>query len=161
MRFPRSLCLIASVCSVCLVAACGDLLSPGSERSRLDTNRQKWLAHGYVDYQFTLQAACFCAINGPVRIVVQSDSILTVTQISTGKPLDAKYLPTINKLFDFVEQGIAQGAATLRVTYDPTIGYPTQIDYDGSVNIADDEVTYIASDVTPVARPAAVRANRS
>lgn len=130
-----------------LAAGCGDLLSPGSDRSRLDTSRQKWQARGYVQYQFTLTAACFCVINGPVRIEVRNDSILSVTQISTGKPLDAKYLPTINKLFDFVDRGIAEHAATLRVTYDSTLGFPTEIVYDGSVNIADDEVTYTVRDV--------------
>lgn len=144
MSRPRWFLLVGTLA---LASGCADLLSPGSQRSQLDTSRQKWQARGYMQYQFTLNALCFCAINGPVRIEVRNDSIITVTQISNGKALDAKYLPTINKLFDFVDRGIAEHAATLRVTYDPTLGFPTEIVYDGSANVADDEVTYTVQDV--------------
>jgi hypothetical protein len=33
------------------------------------------------------------------------------------------------------------------VNYDGHLGYPTEIDFDGSVSVADDEVTFNVSDV--------------
>jgi hypothetical protein len=54
---------------------------------------------------------------------------------------------TVDALFAFIDRAIAGHAATIDVTYDPLLGYPTQIVYDGSVNIADDELTVTISDV--------------
>ena len=51
------------------------------------------------------------------------------------------------RLFDFIDHGITNHAVVLRVTYDPTLGYPREIVYDGATNIADDEVTYTVSNV--------------
>ena len=149
MRPLRSVVFLLAALSFGL--GCGDLLSPDGGRSELDANRQKWTSHGYGAYQFTLKMACFCAINGPVTVVVSADSVVLVTQKSNGQVINAPWMPSIKKLFDFIDQGIANHAAVLRVTYDPTLGYPSEIVYDGSFTIADDEVTYTVSDVQQVA----------
>jgi hypothetical protein len=39
------------------------------------------------------------------------------------------------------------------VTYDPTLGYPVEIVYDGALNAADDEVTYHLADLHASAPP--------
>ncbi|HTE46011.1 MAG TPA: DUF6174 domain-containing protein [Gemmatimonadaceae bacterium] len=129
------------------LVGCGDLVGPGSERSQLDTNRQKWRTMRSDTYHFTINALCFCADGGPVRTEVRGDSIVAMTRVLTGKPVDRTYGLTIEKLFDFIERGIVNHAALLEVTYHPILGYPIKIVYDGAVNIADDEVTYTVSDL--------------
>jgi uncharacterized protein DUF6174 len=146
--------ITASVLVLAALAGCSDLFSP-SAKSRLDENRDKWRAQtgsGFYPstYTFTLNQICFCAINGPVRVVVSNASAVTATQISTGQALDTRFVLTIEALFDFIERGIANHSAVLEVTYDPVRGYPVRIVSDGSRNAVDDEVTYEVSDVSPV-----------
>jgi Family of unknown function (DUF6174) len=129
---------------------CRDVVAP-VDRSELDANRQKWAQHGYADYTFTLRMDCFCAINGPVQVVVIADSARQVTMVSTGEVLNAPWIPTIKKLFDFIDQTIARPAAVLHVTYDPTLGYPTEIVADPIANAVDDEVTYTVTNVSRLA----------
>ena len=129
-----------------LSTSCGDLFSPGA-KSRLDENREKWRSQGLNTYAFTLKQICFCAINGPVRVVVIEGAVFSATQISNGQALDTRFVSTIESLFDFIERGIANHYAVLEVTYDPTLGYPARIVSDGSRNAVDDEVTYEVSNI--------------
>jgi hypothetical protein len=145
--------LLTSLLAAALVSSgCHDISGPGG-RSELQANRQKWTQSGVTDYTFTLRMDCFCAINGPVRVVVVADSARQVTMESTGEVLNAPWIPTIKKLFDFIDQQIARPAAVLQVTYDPTLGYPTRIVADPIANAVDDEVTYTVSNVTPTVQP--------
>jgi hypothetical protein len=138
-----------SMLIVAALAACSDALSPGDAKARLDDNRDRWNSQQATRYEFTLRQACFCAINGPVRVTVSNGSVVTAIRISDGQALDTRYVSSIESLFDFIERGIANHSAVLDVTYDPTLGYPSRIVSDGSVNIADDEVTYEVGDVVP------------
>ena len=134
------------------LAGCSDLFSP-SAKSRLDENRDKWRAQGLNTYTFTLSQFCFCAINGPVRVVVSNGAVINATQISNGQALDTRFVSSIESLFEFIERGIAKHSAVLDVTYDPARGYPVRIVSDGSKSAADDEVTYEVSDVSPTVVP--------
>ena len=136
-----------SMLGLVALAGCTDLFGP-SAKSRLNENRDKWRAQGLTSYSFTLRAACFCAINGPVRVVVSNNTVATATLVQTGQPIDTRNVSTIEALFDFIEHGIANHYAVLDVTYDPARGYPTKIVSDGSKFADDDEVTYDVSDVS-------------
>ena len=148
MRLSR---VLPSLFAAAFVSGCRDIAGPG-DRSELEANRQKWAQHGYADYTFTLRMDCFCAINGPVTVLVVSDSAQQVTMQSTGEVLNAPWIPTIKKLFDYIDQDIQRHAAVLRVTYEPTLGYPIEIVSDPIANAVDDEVTYTVSNVSPVVR---------
>jgi hypothetical protein len=146
-----------------LVAGCRDVTAPDPKRSDLEANRQKWAQRGYTNYTFTLRMDCFCAINGPVSVLVIADSARQVTLQSTGAVIDAPWIPTIKKLFDVIDQEIARPAAVLRVTYDPTLGYPSKIVSDPIANAVDDEITYTVTGVfrLPVDPPGATTGNAS
>ncbi len=144
MRLSR---VLPSLFAAAFVSGCRDIAGPG-DRSELEANRQKWAQHGYTSYAFTLRMDCFCAINGPVTVLVVADSALQVTLQSTGEVLNAPWIPTIKKLFDYIDQDIARHAAVLRVRYDPTLGYPIEIVSDPVANAVDDEVTYTVSNVS-------------
>lgn len=127
-------------------ASCsGDPIAPN--RGALDSARQIWELHGNSSYQFTIKMDCFCAVNGAIRATVVNDSTISATVIATGQSIEPGSVPGIKKLFDFIDQGLAQNAAVLDVAYDPTLGFPAKIVYVGSYSIADDGITYTVSDV--------------
>jgi len=150
MRAPRLRILLLVV--PLLVAACGDIFGPGSEQSQLETNRQRWRATGVTSYTFTVSTLCFCAVTGPVRVTVVNDSVVSATQTSNGQSVNPAWMPTIERLFDFIARGIDEHAVVLDVTYDASLGFPSKITYDGSFAIADEEITYTVSDVSPTGR---------
>src|SRR5262249_47607128 len=112
-----------------------------------DTARRLWATNGYTSYAFTIRMDCFCAVNGPLRAIVVNDSLVSATLIANGQSVNPRWVPSIKSLFDFIDRGIANHAAVLRVTYDPSLGFPKEIIYDGAANAADDEVNYTVSDV--------------
>ena len=94
---------------------------------------------------------CFCGDVGPFAVTILGDSVVAAVRTSDGGPaLVAPYLPTVNKLFDFIQKAIDDHATTIRVTYDADLGYPREIVYDLATNIADEEVTYTVTNVKPI-----------
>jgi hypothetical protein len=93
---------------------------------------------------------CFCAIRGPIRASVVNGAVVSATEVTSGNRVEPAWVPSIEGLFDFVARGIANHALVLDVTYDPVMGYPRKIVYDGAANIADEEVTYQVADVVRV-----------
>lgn len=136
--------------SLALLAGCGgdkSLTEPG--RSDLEIARAKWRAQRPEPYAFTVQKACFCAITGQVRVYVLGDTVVGAVRLEGGEAIDKRYVESIEGLFDFIDRAITNHAAVIRATYDPVLGYPTSIEYDGAANIADDEVNYTLTDVKP------------
>jgi hypothetical protein len=92
-----------------------------------------------------------------VRVSVDRDSVVSVVRLDNSPIADSSYRPSIESLFDFIDGAIGGHAAVLRVTYDPTLGYPASIVYDGDLGVADDEVTFHVSDfavaITTLGRP--------
>lgn len=150
MHRARHLLTSLIVAASALLAACGgDVTGPG--RSDLEINRDKWRDHGYRDYSLTMTRLCFCGEVGPFAVTILGDSVVAAVRTSDGRPsLTTPYLPTVNKLFDFIEKAIDDHAVTIRVTYDAELGYPREIVYDLATNIADEEVTYTLTGVAPI-----------
>lgn len=149
MRRRWSSVLIAA--SIALAAGCGgdsnSLVDPG--RSDLEIARARWLAQRPGQYAFNARKACFCAVVGEVRVYVDGDSVIGVVGLPDAQPIDTRNYESIEQLFDFIDRAITNHAAVIRATYDPVLGYPTSIEYDGAANIADDEVSYTLTDVKP------------
>lgn len=144
MRSPSR--LLVALC-VLAVGCTDDPVSP--QRNDLAANRSVWADKGYTTYQFTIKMDCFCAVNGPIRALVVNDSLTSAVVIATGQAIDPRWVPSIKGLFDFIDRGIANHAAVLDVSYDPSLGFPSKIVYDGAANAVDDEVTYTVSEVLP------------
>jgi hypothetical protein len=137
--------LIVASCSA--IAACGNLVGPG--RSELEINRDKWNERGYRDYTVTMTRMCECLDVGPFGVTVLGDSIVAAVRVSDGAPARSS-LPTVNKLFDFIQKAVDEHAATVRVIYDAELGYPRKVVYDFSRTVVDDEITYDLSGVAPI-----------
>ena len=137
------------VASCAAIAACGDPFGPGP--SELEINRAKWREHGYRDYSVTMGQFCFCVDVGPFVVTVLGDSVVGAVHVSDGAPArGGTSLPTVNKLFDFIQKAIDDHAATIRVTYDAELGFPRTIVYDFATNLADEEVTYTLDSLKPL-----------
>lgn len=122
------------------LAACSDALGPnGASTVNLASAKARWLSHGLTDYQITMTQSCFCANVHPLRLTILSDTVRTATDLVTGQAIDPRLGMTVPQLFDFVATGIAKPAAKLDVGYDAVYGFPYEIDYDFSVQVADDE----------------------
>ena len=147
---------LLSVAVLIGIAACGDAVGPDGDPSEVAVNRQKWRTNGFASYTMTLSRVCFCGDVGPWLVVVFNDSVVSATRVADGRAADTRSLPTINKLFDFIDQAIKKPAAKIEAEYDAARGYPREIDYDGSLNIADDELLYTVSNVAALATTASV-----
>lgn len=142
----RCTTILAAALSLGLLG-CGNGTSPISQRLELEANRAKWQRAGLVSYTYTLQQLCFCAYTQPVRLYVVNDVVVRALASSGDSAVSPQFFPSVDRLFAFVDDAIARRAAVLRVTYDPALGYPVEIVYDGAVNAADDEVTYHVTDL--------------
>ncbi len=125
-----------------------------SPRERFDRNLQKWMASGISSYEFTYQKLCFCLIDETqeVRILVRDGQIVSVSRVSDGMPVDSvpfDAFSTVDDLFDLVQRAIEQNAAKLEVEYDPLLGFPTLVDIDFAIIVADDEITIRSSNLQP------------
>jgi len=149
MISPRRLLASLIVASFAAAAAC-DSDPFGPERSDLQINRNKWRERGYRDYSVTMTRDCFCVFTGPVTLTVRSDSVVAAVRVSDGAPTDATYLPTVNKLFDFIQTAIDDHTKTITVTYDAELGFPRVVVYDLESRPVDGGVTYALSNVTRI-----------
>ena len=135
-----------------LVAAisCGDATGPGHAITDLEAARQRWQAQNLHRYALTIQRSCFCANVHRLYVLVLADTVTAVLDLETGEGVDRHLGVTVDGLFTFIDDAITHHARLIRADYDASKGFPTEIDFDGAAQIADDEVFYRISDVHPV-----------
>ena len=144
---------LAGVTLLAFAASCSDAAGPGQHVTDLEAARQRWRAENLHTYAFTIQRSCFCVNIHPLFVVVVSDTVAGVLDVTTGTPVDRQLGETVDGLFAFIQNAIDRHAQKIDVMYDPTKGFPTQIDYDGAAQIADDEIFFRVSDVHPITLP--------
>ena len=127
--------------------SCSDATGPGHQTRDLEAAHRQWRAQNLHTYAFTVQHSCFCGNVHPLYVLVLSDTVAGVLDLETATTVDRQLGSTVEGLFTFVQGAIDNRARLLRVEYDPAKGFPTEIDYDGAANIADDEIFIRASDV--------------
>ena len=82
--------------------------------------------------------------------VVRNGVVESLKYTQTGADVPQQYrssFPTVEGLFAQIDSARAKRVARLDVTYDATLGYPTRIDVDVNRNVADEEYTYVASNL--------------
>ena len=141
---------IAGLALLVLATSCMDATGPDRRISDLETAHRRWQAQDLHTYAFTLERACFCTNVHPLYVLVLSDRVAGVFDLETGTFVDLELGKTIEELFTFVRGAIDGHARLIRTEYDDGKGFPTEIDYDGAAQIADDEIFYRVSDVHPI-----------
>jgi hypothetical protein len=128
-----------------LLGACKDNALSIDETSGLNAvgkQEAKWTALGITNYTMTQERLCFCADGQAAIITVRNGAITDAVYASTGQPVPAQSRSayrTVPELFALVRTTFAKKPATLNVTYDSTLGFPSQVAADISKQTADDE----------------------
>ncbi len=126
----------------------------GDIASEVQSNREKWMAHGISNYEIEMQKICYC-VPEVVRMMVfevEEDKVQTVRYADTGEDVDPQHygnFNTIEGMFSFVEQALEKNPADLSIAYDEKYGYIKELSVDFKENIADDEISIIASNMRP------------
>ena len=127
-------------------------------RPQLQQHRRQWQAQHIRHYRYQVQAWEGIGISYPVLIEVANGKpaairlAITPTPAPLLPPPDSRLVAqivrrydTIDKVFDIVQAALDQRAQEIRVSYDPTFGYPTQIFVDPMKGRADDEFSLAIS----------------
>jgi hypothetical protein len=109
----------------------------------------------YADYAYTLGMQCFCAtFDQRYRITVAGGQVTDVAWATTGdghqagdEVSNASYLRIT--IQDIVDKGNAPGMAKVKVVWPAGQLYPDSVYVDKMANVADEEITYLVSDVVP------------
>ena len=104
-----------------------------------------WEALDIHDYAVTVRPSCECLpewIRTAV-VLVRADTILDIQDADTGEPVEYRHhYRTVTGFFDLIQDALDRDAASVDVTYDSVLHFPTQIAIDYDVAIADDEIWY-------------------
>lgn len=143
-RSGRLACL--AVVAAVAAAGCGVTGPSGrhaAEQARLDQARAQWRAQAIADYTYVFSRGCFCVTEyrEPVTVTVRGRTIESVVSVQAGARRDPAGYPTVEGLFDLVQNAIDEDAATIRTEYDPARGYLTSAYFDISERIADEELS--------------------
>lgn len=111
--------------------------------------KNKWKQQANQHYIYTLQRSCFCPeeFRKPMRVRVKDNKIVQVLLVPENitKPVSYRGALSVERLFNIIQKGIDSNAASIKVRYDKKYGYPTSINIDQDVRIADEELNYKAS----------------
>lgn len=146
-RFGRLLCAFALVLAGCD----GDGgFSPIAETLRLQEARLKWARTAPASYSFVMELNCYCIATQPMRVVVEGGEVVSVRPVGSSQELDARlrtpFVP-IPALFDRLAEWYGRHPHSARTAYHATLGYPIDVYFDFSENVADEEAGFRISDV--------------
>ena len=117
--------------------------------SELSLNREKWQDADINHYRFELTVGCFCPFRSqmPLTVEIQNGEVVSMIDVngksvSTTDPMSEFILKyaTIDRIFSELESDSVREADKLTVTYDPTYGYPVEINIDFIELAVDDEL---------------------
>lgn len=137
---PSRLALSALGFLTLLAASCDSL---GPERSELERARALWEASGPSDYVYAVERLCFCGYRGPARVTVEGGAVVSVVDLAEDEPPiepTEELFPSVDGLFDILEDAIARDAHSISATYDPDTGVPVEFFIDYQENVADEEL---------------------
>jgi predicted small secreted protein len=139
-----------------VLSACTTIANAGQPKSEVEQARDKWQAANISHYRFNLRLGCFCAFSQDMPLVIEvKDGQVISMKYQSGKEVEPGNLEyfqrfaTMDQLFDeiandFQIQGNVDAtgdkADEVKVTYDETYGFPTQISIDFIKDAVDDEL---------------------
>jgi Family of unknown function (DUF6174) len=139
----------------CLLAACDPAAPvPGDPPSDLAFARAKWSRQEPAAYSYSLRMVCFCPYD-TILVTADRDSVLAAVATGRLARSGADTLPnpqdySIDSLFAQLERMRKGHPRKLFYRFDPEYGFPDSVDYDGSAQIADEELTRTVFGFRPV-----------
>jgi hypothetical protein len=117
--------------------------------------RARWADAGLTSYSLVQRRICFCPPPHEWRMVVVNGQPAFIDQVLdpdvANRAMEQTALSqsmSVEQLFDWIEQQI-EGAGTIDVLYDESLGYPAQIDADPVLGAVDDEISWRLGSVAP------------
>ncbi len=138
-RMPKT-----SILLLCIAAFSAQV----SADEELATNRHVWETAGITSYEYRYQKVCDCHRDTPAdTIVTVADGLVVGVRYDRDDYLSEipvaaenyQWFRTIDDLFTLVLTA-SENATTLRVAYDPLLGYPEHIYVDYDHSMVGDEV---------------------
>ena len=112
------------------VLGCQSPLSP-DELRRLVAAEQRWALRGFANYSIETLSSCFCPpeLSTWVRIEVIDGQVSRAVLLSTGEIITdprLRYWRTVEALFETISNANHDdGLSDIEVTFDPTLGFPS------------------------------------
>jgi hypothetical protein len=129
------------------LAAC----SLGSQ-TEIERNKEKWQDANISHYRFNLFVGCFCVFSQDMPLVIEvKDGEVVSMEYQSGNEIEATNLElfekyaTIDRIFSELETNIYGKADEVIIKYDPTYGFPTEINIDFIKDAIDDELALTVS----------------
>jgi hypothetical protein len=145
-----------------LVSSCLLTSEPIDFRQRAldETNRREglWEAEDVHDYDFDYVLSCECSSTAtqPVTIEVRNDQVSRVLTASAGTEVDPApgvSWPTVDSLFIWARETIANRDLAISVTFDTTYHFPARVA--GQANLGSGAfIERLATNLTEIAVPA-------
>ena len=112
----------------------------------------KWQDANVSHYRYNLFVGCFCVFSQDMPLVIEvKDAEVVSMEYQNGNEIDAssrelfeKYA-TIDRIFSELAKDINGEADEVIVTYDPTYGFPAEINIDFIKDAIDDELALTVS----------------
>ena len=166
---------VRTVAFVFLLASCShaSVADVGVAADAAQTHRAEWEAAHINDYAWSVTVRCMACGDwpGPSQITVKNGKPVQllgtdykghVEPLSISKDEEGGMIPlTVEDLFDVLDDAYARQAQTVEVTYDPQLGYPTEINIDPNYGcqsplpggkfctVSDDESGYSVQSLDP------------
>ena len=123
-----------------------DVIIEKEKFESLQFAKEKWKTKNITSYTINLSVNCFCLPYQPIVIKVDDDIIAeingdSVTQFQLEN--DYWYANTVDDLFLFIEQSLAQEPYQKILLFNSSYGYPEEIFFDFEEMVADEEIGYI------------------
>jgi hypothetical protein len=115
-------------------------------QSELDRNWDRFQSSAPLSYSYTVRVACDCTsdVTRPVTVWVDRGSIEYVLYADDNRPVPlsiSNSFPSVEQLFDAIQDAIDRQADYIDVDYDVTYGYPTNVYIDYDRRTADEELS--------------------
>jgi hypothetical protein len=122
-------------------------------KSEIERNQEKWQGTNIQHYRFNLSLGCFCVFSQDMPLVIEilNNQVVSM-EYQSGNPVDAanreyfERFATIDRIFSELEADLRGKADKVAVTYDPTYGFPAQVNIDYIENATDDELGLTVSE---------------
>ena len=147
LRTARALVGVALLVSP--LAACDSITGVddlGRAQSELDRNWDRFQSTAPLSYSYTVRIACECTsdVTRPVTVWVDRGSIEYLLYADDNRPVPfsiSNSFPSVEQLFDAIQDAIDRQADNIDVEYDFTYGYPTSVYIDYDRRTVDEELS--------------------
>ena len=135
-----------------MLAACESITGTDDldrAQRELDRNWNRFEDTAPLSYSYTVRVSCECPsdVTRPVVVWVDRGFVEYLFYEDDGRPVPFSYadsFPSVEQLFDAIQDGIDRGADYIDVRYDFTYGYPTSVYIDYDRRVADEELSLTA-----------------